>query len=780
MPEPTETGQQPPGTYWRLEGSLINLGAVRPVAFFTWNAQSIFGRWARRSGVGLLALFRPLLYATNRVFATRVLHTLLRGVSRDRLDLLGEEYFEYVLKPRLKANGVQKLKEIIAGDRSVILVSQGLDHIMRPLADYLGVERVVANRLEFRDGLATGRLLDPVIRPRGALARLVNGKPDGRIPAAELSKSLGLGDPGVLDGAVIEAKRQTTRQRQPIVLFDETKSLEEISVLRSLAGKHVLLVGSTGFIGKVWLGKILRDVPDIGMIYLLIRPGRSTSAVRRFERIVAESPVFEAFHERYGGDLAEFLGERVEVVEGDICKADLGLDLEVRSRLIHKLDLIINSAGLTDFNPDLRAALAINVDGTVNLVNFARRCDRAGLLHLSTCYVAGFRDGRVKEKAGIDYTPACIEGFDADQERLSLYSNVRDIEARAESPEVTAELRRQAQTKNAKGEMLVGPALENQVRKNRIRWVRDRLIEAGMKRARELGWPNTYTLTKSLAESLILKAGSRLPVAIVRPSIVETSTEEPFRGWNEGVNTSAPISYLLGTFFRQFPSNERKCLDLIPVDLVCRGLTLIAAAIVERRHRLVYQLATSAVNPCDMRRSVELTGLAHRKYYRSQDGFEHRLRARFESIPVSKARYQNLSAPRQKAVVQALQRLSAALPMARPPLARKERVLDRVEKLIELYEPFILHNEHVFDAENVVLLSEALPPNEKAVFGYDPLSIDWWEYWINIHIPALRKWSYPLIEGRPLEYDAPQRSFRMSSKSTGGPTVGGAALAPGQ
>lgn len=39
-------------TFWRVEGSLLNLGAVRPVAFFTWNAQSFSERWLRR-GVSL-------------------------------------------------------------------------------------------------------------------------------------------------------------------------------------------------------------------------------------------------------------------------------------------------------------------------------------------------------------------------------------------------------------------------------------------------------------------------------------------------------------------------------------------------------------------------------------------------------------------------------------------------------------------------------------------------------------------------------------------------------
>ena len=116
---------------------------------------------------------------------------------------------------------------------------------------------------------------------------------------------------------------------------------------------------------------------------------------------------------------------------------------------------------------------------------------------------------------------------------------------------------------------LQGAALENQIRKNRIRWLKTYLTEAGTRRAKELGWPNTYTLTKSLAESLIVKYGAGLPIAVVRPAIVETSVAKPFLGWNEGINTSASLSYLLGTYFRQLPSNESKRLDIIPVDAVC-------------------------------------------------------------------------------------------------------------------------------------------------------------------------------------------------------------------
>ena len=180
------------GVYWRVEGSLLDLTTVRPVAFFTWNAQTFLERWVRRGLVFLMAVLRPFLYAANRVFATRVVHTVLRGVSRDRLDLLGEEYFKYKLQPNLKPDGVRQLQTLINSGVDLVLVSQGLDHVMRPLARHLGVKWLVVNRMEFRDGMATGRLLEPIIRPRGLFARITGAGPDGRRSGEQLTHDLDL------------------------------------------------------------------------------------------------------------------------------------------------------------------------------------------------------------------------------------------------------------------------------------------------------------------------------------------------------------------------------------------------------------------------------------------------------------------------------------------------------------------------------------------------------------------------------------------------------------
>jgi thioester reductase-like protein len=757
---PNHNSSTAPTVYWRVEGSLLDLTVVRPVAFFTWNAQTFTERFRRRGLIFLMALLRPFLYSTNRKFATRVVHTVLRGVTQDRLDLLGEEFFQYHLRPRLKITGAEKVRELVQSGADVVLVSQALDHLMRPLAQHLGVRNIVANRLEFRDGVATGRLIEPVIRPRGAFAPFRENMPDGRRAPKTLARHLDI-TLEALRAATIRADRHASAPPRPVVHFDAQRQAQGFSVRKAFAGRRVMLIGVTGFIGKVWLVNTLLDLPELERIYLLIRRQKSNPAERRFERMVEDSPVFDPLFERYGARLPGFLSKKIEVIEGDVTQPGLGLSLETAHRLKKNLDLIINSSGLTDFNPDLRDALATNTDAAVNILEFTRSADHTGLLHLSTCYVAGEQDGRVNEKLIPNYNPRGITGFDAEQEWHALQELVKQADIQSQSEEVTAGLRMQARAKEHAAKDLQGTALENQIRKNRVRWLKTYLTEAGTRRAKELGWPNTYTLTKSLAESLIAKRGVGLPIAVVRPAIVETSVAKPFLGWNEGINTSASLSYLLGTYFRQLPSNKSKRLDIIPVDSVCAGMTLIAAAIMERRHDPLYQLATSVTNPCDMGRSIELTSLAHRKHYRAQEGLESWLRLRFDAIPVSKTRYNRMSAPAQKAIVKSIQRIMSPLPLKKAPLVKAERSLERVEKLIELFEPFILLNEHDFAAENIERLAFALVPEERATFDYDTRSLDWWDYWINVHIPALRRWTYPLIEGRPLEA-RPPRSFQLA------------------
>src|SRR4029077_10612568 len=311
--------------YWRVEGSFLELSALRQVGFFTWNAQSFAERWRRRAGMSLMTLLRPAAYLAGRTLATRLLYTLLRGVTRDRLHLLGEEYFEYFLKPRLRKKAVEALQHAQSEGQQIVLIGQSLDHVLRPLARHLGVERFVANRMEFRDGIATGRLLLPVVRPRGPFAWIASGDVDGRVREAALLSQLALPEPTQLAAATQPTQRSFAVNAPAVVPFETAPRVDRLSVRRTLAGKHILLIGVTGFIGKVWMVDLLEQIPDIAKITLLIRRNRNTSAQRRFEKIVAESPTLDGLQKQYGARLGGFLREKIDVVEGDVSQPGLGL-----------------------------------------------------------------------------------------------------------------------------------------------------------------------------------------------------------------------------------------------------------------------------------------------------------------------------------------------------------------------------------------------------------------------------------------------------------------------
>src|SRR5947207_13714326 len=142
---------------------------------------------------------------------------------------------------------------------------------MRPLARQLGVEYVLANRMEFRDGIATGRLLDPVIRPRGIFARISSSGPDGTRSVDQLARDLGVSDVSTLECAVTPSQRTTVAMQRPIADFENKALPSGLSVGPVQYGKHVLLIAVTQFVGNFCLWNTLMVLHDIRHINLLVR-----------------------------------------------------------------------------------------------------------------------------------------------------------------------------------------------------------------------------------------------------------------------------------------------------------------------------------------------------------------------------------------------------------------------------------------------------------------------------------------------------------------------------
>jgi len=501
----------------------------------------------------------------------------------------------------------------------------------------------------------------------------------------------------------------------------------------------------------------LETLADIGRIYVLIRPGARISSRKRFENLLNTSPVFSRLHQRFGARLSRYVSERVEVLEGDLTEYNFGLSSEVASRLQRELDLIVNCAGQVDFNPDIRKALASNVDTILQLISFVKRCDHASLLHVSTCYVAGNRQGRIDEVLESNPVPV-QEGFDPDLELADARVAIKEICDAQASAEIQRELKveidrlLERRANNGNGDR------NRFVKSYSRRWLRERLrkelIDEGKRRAIRWGWQNTYTYSKGIAESLLFCRAKEIRYTIVRPSIIESSLNYPFPGWNQGFNASAPLAYLLGTWFHMLPARCDVPFDVVPVDMVCRALTVIGAALMLDRHAPIYHLGTSDRNRFTLGRACELTDLGHRRYLREKGKTtaQRVVLSRWDSKVVDPNHL--FSARNLRRVVDQMSELLEDFPrlirkrsgrLAKR-LNQAEKQLQEIQDLLEVYQPFIHDNFQIFSCNAI----DCHPPVEPQ-FRFSPEEINWRKYWIEVHMPGLRRWVFPQFEKKSRE-----------------------------
>jgi long-chain acyl-CoA synthetase len=540
------------------------------------------------------------------------------------------------------------------------------------------------------------------------------------------------------------------------------------SIHESFAGKHILLTGGSGFVGKVWLAMALAKLPDIGRIYILLR-GKGRGAKARFEKIMNTSVVFKPLHDKHRERLGVYVSERVEVVEGDVSLPGLGMAPEVAERLAAEVDLVVNFAGLVDFNPDLRDAFASNVEGALHVADFVERCAHASLLHVSTCYVAGEREGRIPEVVFANETPNGRH-IDGEAEYEALKQLIADTERAGDDPETENALRdevirRLGERGLQKNERRVADMVARMKRKH----LRESMVDVGAERARSLGWPNIYTYTKALAELLLERRKDRLRHAVFRPAIVESAMSFPFPGWNEGFNTSGPLVYLAGTWFRHIPARSGNPLDVIPVDLICNALFIVGGALLRNEHAPVYHCGSSDRNFLAIDRLTELSALGHRRHLRKtgKDPLTKLLLSRWDaraSVPEHVLNVTNI----RRFTGQVVRYLRHGLPRKIPSevktwaddLAKTaengQRKLRQIEEVLELFTPFTYDHYAVF-------ICRAIDRHHitERDFRFDPENIEWRSYWLETHMPGLRRWCFPEYENKEREEYRPLHEFRL-------------------
>lgn len=544
---------------------------------------------------------------------------------------------------------------------------------------------------------------------------------------------------------------------------------------RLLRGRRLVVVGGTGFLGKVWLAMLLDRFPDIEHMHLLVRPKRDQNPDERFWSQIATSAVFDPLRAKHPGTAFEdFLRARITPIAGDVVLPDLGIEESLIKELVGRTDAVVNVAGVVDFNPPLDEALEVNAFGVNNLVSLARRLD-AKVLHTSTCYVAGYRSGLIEEVdprevpfprstgetwfgASSPWSTLDRAHWDPQREIAECLDLVKQARQRCEDAfRQSAFLDEAKENLKQRGEPCRGSALDDELAKVKRKFVERQLTEAGKERAHFWGWTNIYTYTKSIGEQVLASSG--VPFTITRPAVVESSIEFPFPGWNEGINTSAPILYMATHGQVQFPGDPNVHLDVIPVDMVCAGMIAALAELLEGTHKVVYQYGTSDTNACLMTRMLEVTGLYNRKLVHEgkRTSLFDRVSAYVEPQGLTKKQYEQRGA---HAIAGAMRGVAGVLdrikigplaPLAKPAstaLKKAARQEDKLGDVIDMFLPFIAEADWVFSCENTRSAMDRMPPEERALFPWYPEKFDWREYFWDVHIPGLEKWVFPELEDR--------------------------------
>lgn len=150
----------------------------------------------------------------------------------------------------------------------------------------------------------------------------------------------------------------------------------------------IFLTGATGFIGAQIARRLVDDTAH--HVVVLVRGENLDAAVHKLTRAWWDWRA-----------LTDAIGERVEVVCGDVRSPQLGLAENTYTQLTRRLTHIIHTAADLRLDAPLNELRRTNVHGVANVLELARAAHRDhGLTryaHLSTAYVCGARTGDINE-----------------------------------------------------------------------------------------------------------------------------------------------------------------------------------------------------------------------------------------------------------------------------------------------------------------------------------------------------------------------------------------------
>jgi len=214
--------------------------------------------------------------------------------------------------------------------------------------------------------------------------------------------------------------------------------------------------------------------------------------------------------------------EKMSAVIGDCSLPNLGIAEQYQEILKNEVNIVLHSAATVRFDEHLRIAVKINIHALQDLLKLSRHMKNLkSFIHISTAY-SNCAGRKVVDE--VFYKPP-ING----KQLTTIIDCLDDDYITNITPSILGE------------------------------------------------WPNTYAMTKAIAEGEVLIHGKNLPVGVVRPSMIVATDTEPVSGWIN--NFYGPTGVVAATglgVMRCMRADPKAIADIVPGDYVSNAV--LAAA----------------------------------------------------------------------------------------------------------------------------------------------------------------------------------------------------------
>ncbi|KAK9746682.1 Male sterility protein [Popillia japonica] len=437
----------------------------------------------------------------------------------------------------------------------------------------------------------------------------------------------------------------------------------------------VLITGSTGFLGKLILEKLLRSFTNMRRIYLIVRPKRGQSIRQRMEALL-EDQLFN----RVRLATPNF-AEKLCYIRGECARNDLGLNANDKKLLTQEVTSVFHCAALMDFEEKLRQASYVNVRATKDLIRLAKSMKNLkSFIHVSSVFAHSCKDSVNEEfyKSSIN----C-------QQLLTIVDAFDDG------------------TLNKLTPIIMGHS------------------------------KNTFCFTKSVSEDVVKTEGVGLPIAILRPSFIIATSQEPIPGWIE--NLYGPTGLLVAVnlgLARSTLANPKYTIDVVPADYVV-NLAIAASwnianlqalnenqELVTRRRSIeaeipIYNAVSSPENPINWEKYISLS----RKY---SSRMPSTLLVSHSSNKINSNRYLHYLYVILLHYIPAIFIDLVMFCLGKPPLLL--RTYRKIDEFTETFKHFTL-TQWYFKNTNTQALWKKLNATDRQLFEFDMSCLNWQSYY---------------------------------------------------